>query len=212
MYTLSQALLRRRGLGSLIEAILEGNPIAIALVLASVGGAVIMFALLVQQKRADERRFEADVLTYGRDLALVRRAARAHRLGYSHLAMAVALMGLICGIAFLGISPWASFWAVIACGVAIAGILLWSRRVPAVDEHPLFLMSRDTPARIVSATWAPQKHLVYLTIKTREPEEKTTYKLDRSWGVELIGRLPTLFPNAALHVIAPNGQVTTIKT
>jgi hypothetical protein len=194
-----------------MKAFSEGDPFAIGLLVASVGGGGVVLAVLVRRARENERRFDAEVEEYGRDLSLIRRAAREHRSGSSELAMAFALTGLITAVAFLGISPWASLCAVLVCGTVVAVIRLRAGRIPEVDRHPLFLLARDDPGLVESATWFPSKHSIHLTIKTRGSKDKVTYKLNVSWGAELIERLPEIFPRSALHAVTQAGRIVTIR-
>lgn len=193
---LSSALLRRRGLGSFIEALADGDPIAVTMLVLGAAGVVGIFVLARHHKTTHDALLAQDAREHGRDMALVRRAAREHRAGYSILAIVWVGLGLFLGISAALLSPAVGLFvfALCACG---AGVCKLKRKtIPEVDVHPIVVLARDKPQTVAVASWAGDKTGIHLSLKATDPEATHTVKLDPSWGGELIQRLPAIFPSA----------------
>jgi hypothetical protein len=193
---LSSALLRRRGIGSFIEALADGDPIAVTMLVLGAAGIVGIVVLSRHHKTTHDALLAQDAREHGRDMALVRRAAREHRASYSILAIVWIGIGLFLGISGALLSPGVGLFvfALCACGAGVCKLKQTTN--PEVDVHPIVVLARDKPQTVTVASWAADRGGIHLSLKATDPGETHSVRLDTSWGGELIQRLPAIFPSA----------------
>lgn len=210
------SLLRTRpgSLRSLIEALQEGNPTAIAIVVGVIVLLVVIFVGSHRLSQALRARFERDEVDFGRDFALVRRAAREHRCGRFLLALVWAILGLFLGTSFFVGSlpepfdfgePGFWIWASSLSTCLLIGAFFGGQglRVPTVDDHPLWQLARERPESVEALSFVKERDTFLLVVRARDQAYSHELKFSADWGTELVEKLGTIFPAAKIVAVRP---------